>query len=216
MSEDTKPTLEEALETIAKLTTSVEKLQSKNTEIIGKLKSAQDEAEDARSERDEKAEEAERKSGDIAALEKRLTDKYEKQISKLQSDLEARDTDLRTIRVDNEISRVLDEQNVLSHMKGPLSAMYKAMAQYENGEATIEGAALSEHIATHLSGDDGAHYRAASQNSGGNANGNTSTKVTDKEFTKENFNLTKFSELAKSDPAKANAISEQLGLPYKV
>lgn len=214
MSEETDTTnLQAQIDALKEELAKAEK--SKKDALGEKFKLAKDlEAEKAA--REEAAEEAERQAGDIAALEKRITDKYEKELTKLKTDLDTRDSELRTIRVDNEINRLLDDQNVLPHMKTPLAAMYKAMAKYENGEAAIEGKPLSDYIGTHLSSDDGANYRKASDNSGGNATGNTSTTVKDTTFTKENFNLTKFSELAKSDPVKANQISADLGLGYKV
>lgn len=213
MSEETNTSdLQAQLDALKEQLAKAEK--SKKEALGEKFKLAKD-LEDEKAAREAAAEEAERQAGNIAALEKRIADKFQKQIDQLTAERTALDNDLRTIRVDNEISKTLDAQNVLPHMKAPLTALYKTMAQYENGEAAIEGKPLGEYISAHLQGDDGAHYRAASSNSGSSASGNTATTAKDGTFTRENFNLTKFSEVAKTDPAKANAIAAELGLPYK-
>jgi len=213
MSEETDNTDLQAQ--IDALNEKLAKAEKAKKDALGEKFKLANDLDEERTAREQEREEAERKAGDIAALEKRLTDKYEKQIEKLQADLESRDTDLRTYRVDNEISKALDGFDLLPGMKEVLTDSYKLRAKYEDGAGNIDGSPINEFIAAHLSGEQGAHYRKASDNSGGGASGNTSTTPKTTEFTKENFNLTKFSEIAKADPAKANAIAEDLGLPYR-
>ncbi|WBY16623.1 hypothetical protein PF049_00165 [Erythrobacteraceae bacterium WH01K] len=213
MAEDTKPTLEEVMAELEAYKESISKLQSKNSELIGKAKDAKAEAIAAKEERDSKAEEAERNAGDITALEKRLTEKYEKQIAEKDEALSTLNNELRTIRVDNEIGKVLDSQSLLPGMKEILSSHYKAQAKYEDGAGSIDGKPLEQFITEHLNSEAGAHYKKASDSSGANASGNTSTTAPEKEYTRENVNLTELSQLAKTDPAKANAIAAKAGLP---
>lgn len=217
MTEETKeldPQLAEALATIEALKTSVTKLEGFNTVLKQENKDFKTAAQTAEQAREAAAAEAERASGDVAAIEKRITERFQKEIDKLTGERDSANSDLRTIRVDNEITRALAEGNVFEHMLEPLTYQFKAKAKYENNAAHIDGQSIGEYIGAYLGTDVGAHFRRGSTTSGSSASGNTSTQVIkDHGFTKENFNSREgdFLQLAMTDPAAAKAVAQSIG-----
>ena len=103
-------------------------------------------------------------------------DQAKRQIAKLEKDLKAAQTEattasesLRTIRVDNEITRSLSEHKARSEMSEALTALLKSKVAYEDGEATIEGKSIGEYVGSYLGSAAGAHFKQASDNSGSDA-----------------------------------------------
>lgn len=213
-------TLEDALAAIEQMKADHEaekaSILNKNKELVDREKAAKVKADEAQAAREAAEEDAERKAGDITAIEKRLTDKFQKEIDKLTAERDTLSTDLRTIRVDNEITRALAEGNVFEHNLEPLTYMFKAKAKYENGTGNIDGKAIGEYISEYLAGEVGSNYRRGSTNSGASAAGNTNTTVyKDHGFTKENFSSREgdFLRLAMTEPAKAKAIALEVNRP---
>lgn len=215
-TEELDPKLAEALSTIEALKTSVQKLEGFNEVLKQENKDFKSAAQTAEQAREAAAAQAERASGDVAAIEKRITDKFQKEIDRLNGELTTRDNDLRAVRVDNEIARALAEGKVLDHMVGPLTYQFKAMSQYDKGVGSIEGKSVSEYIGEFLGTDAGSHYVRGSTTSGTNATGNTSTVVpTNHGYTRENFSSREgdFLKLAMTDPGQAKAIALDVGRP---
>ncbi|MGA1852617.1 hypothetical protein VH570_17430 [Sphingobium sp. HT1-2] len=209
---DTK--LAEALATIESLKESVTKLEGFNSVLKQENKDFKSAAQTAELAREAAAEEAERANGDVAAIEKRLTDKFQKEIDKLTSERDTLSGDLRTIRVDNEITRALAEGNVFEHQLEPLSYMFKAKAKYENGAATIDGKPVGDFISAYLGGEVGSNFRRGTNNSGAGASGNTNTTIIkDHGFTKENFSerTGEWMQLAGTDPVLAKQAAIDAG-----
>jgi hypothetical protein len=188
--------------------TEIEKLRSKNRELLAEKQKEKQKAQALADEKDEAEAKAAESGGNVEALKTA----HAKEILKLQARLDATDTDLRTIRVDNEITKALSDGNVRSEMSDALVALFKSKVDYQNGVATIEGKAISEFAGEYLGSATGAHFRRAADNSGGGAMGNTST-AKPPAMTKETFNYTDFGNLMVSDPAAANALADQLGRP---
>jgi regulator of replication initiation timing len=213
-TDELDPKLAEALATIEALKTSVTKLEGFNTVLKQENKDFKTAAQTAEQAREAAAEAAERANGDVSAIEKRLTEKFQKDIDRLTAERDALGSDLRTIRVDNEITRALAENNVFDHMIEPLTYQFKAKAKYENNAANIDGQTIGDYIGAYLGTDNGAHFRRGSNNSGASASGNTSTTVpTSHGFTKDNFNSKQgeWMVLAGSDPAMAKQVAIEVG-----
>lgn len=182
-----------------------EKVNSKNRELVTEKQVAKQAADAA-------VLDAAEKSGDIEAMKAA----HKREIDKLTTERDTLSTDLRTIRVDNEINRALAEGNVFEHNLEPLTYMFKAKAKYENGAGNIEGKAIGEYISEYLAGDVGSHYRRGSTNSGASATGNTNPMTPNAVWTKEDFIGKRAHEadlLARDKPAEYNALVAQLGLP---
>jgi hypothetical protein len=186
----------------------IEKLRAKNKELLAEKQKEKQKAQALADEKDEADARAAESGGNMEALKAA----HAKEIQKLQAKLDVSDSDLRTIRVDNEISKALNEGNVRSEMSEALTALLKSKVDYQNGVATIDGKAIGEFTGEYLGGEIGSHFRRAADNSGGGATGNSSTTKPPL-MTKENFNYSDFGKLMISNPAEANALADQLGRP---
>ncbi len=144
-----------------------EKVKNKNKELVSEKQVAKQAADDA-------ALDAAEKSGDIEALKA----SHARALRSAQEKQEAADAELRTIRVDNELTRSLSEGNVRSEMSEALTALLKSKVQYNDGVASIDGKSIGEFVGGYLGSEVGAHFRRASDNSGGGATGGQSTSTT--------------------------------------
>lgn len=199
---------------LADLKEQLSKVNSKNAELVREKQAMKIKAQEAQDAADEAAEKVERDAKDIEALEKRLTAKFEKEITALKAERDTLTGELRTVRVDNEITKALSEGKVLDHQIEPLTYMFKAKAQFANGEATIDGKSIAEFVGTYLGSEVGANFRRPADNSGSGATGNTSTTVVkDHGFTRENFSAREgeWMVLAGKDPATAKQAALDVG-----
>ncbi|WBA79560.1 hypothetical protein [Endozoicomonas sp. GU-1] len=101
-------------------------LKAKNAELLAKLKEQKAEREAADKAAREAADEAARKSGDVAALEKSWSEKLTAKEAELMAQIEARDSSLKTMLVDNVAQAMATEISVspallIPHIKGRLS-----------------------------------------------------------------------------------------------
>lgn len=193
---------------IDELRAELEKVKAKNKELLSEKQKVKQKAQEAQDAADDAAQQAAERNGDLEALKA----SHAKELQKLQDKLNAADNDLRTIRVDNEIARALAEGNVRPEMTEAVTALLKSKVQYEGGVASIDGKAIGEFAGEYLGGDNGAHFRRASDNSGGGATGNTSTKANP--VAGKEFNLGDFQALKQSDPAAAAAWATETGNGY--
>lgn len=150
-----------------------EKLRAKNKELLIEKQKVKQKAQEAQDAADNAATQAAERNGDIEALKVA----HANELKKLQDKLDASSNDLRTIRVDNEITRALAEGNVFDYQIKPLTFMFKAEVSYENGIATIEGKPIADHISEYLGSTEGQHMRRGSTTSGSSATGNTTPTV---------------------------------------
>ncbi|NML04277.1 hypothetical protein [Sphingomonas sp. G-3-2-10] len=168
MSDTTEQTTDEG--GIEELRAELEKVKAKNREIVAEKQKAKQQAQAAQDAADEAAQQAAERNGDIDALKSA----HAKELQKLQAKYDALDSDLRTVRVDNEIARAIADGNVRPEMVRAVTAMMKAEVSYEAGVATIDGKPISDHVAEYLGGKDGAHFVRPADNSGGGATGGSS------------------------------------------
>lgn len=207
-AEQLQAELEEAL-------ASITKLETKNSELIGREKSARNKAEEAEAARDEAAEKAERDAKDVEALEKRLTNKYEKEIKDLKAERDSALGDLKTIRVDNEIKTTLSGLGLKAEFVPVVEAYFHSKVQYEDGQASIDGKGIAD-WAKEWSAKDGAIYRPAPNNSGAGALGNDGSKATQFEIPKSEADISNdLMKLASTDPTQFNSIMTQAGLSIR-
>lgn len=209
----TTPTIDELQAQIDALTTERDALTTNNKKLVQEKRDALSKATSAEAAREQAAEEAERKAGDITALEARLTAKFQKDIDALTKERDAFASDLKTIRVDSEITKALAEGKVLDHNVVPLTYQFKALAQYDNGEATIEGKAINQYISEFLSTEMGAHYVRAANNSGGGSTGNSSTVIHQTTLTKKPVTQAEWDYLDSLPTPERNALCERIGEP---
>lgn len=174
MTTDNK-TAEEGSETIitnddADLQAEIVKLRAKNKELLAEKQKVKLKAQEAQDAADNAATAAAERNGDIETLKAA----HATAIKKLQDKLDAADSDLRTIRIDNELTRAYNE-NGRPELAEQFIAWAKGRVQYENGTATVDGASLGEFVGSYLGSEVGAHFRRVADNSGSGAIGNSST-----------------------------------------
>lgn len=152
-------------------------LKSKNTELLGKLKSLQEQLDEIKTAKEQAEEEAALKSGDIEKIKESLKSQYSKEIEKLQSSLQDKDSKLHSLLIDNGLTESLSKAGVAPHHLDVVKAYIKSQNKAEIAEndgaliAKFNGVPLSEFVTQWAQGDQGKHYVAAPQNSGGGANG---------------------------------------------
>ncbi|MBD8699283.1 hypothetical protein IFT54_05565 [Sphingomonas sp. CFBP 13714] len=186
----------------------IEKLRAKNKELLSEKQKEKAKVQALADEKDEAEARAAESGGNVDALKAA----HAKELAKLQAKLDASDGDLRTIRVDNEISKALASGNVRQELGEGFTAILKSKVQYDGAVATIDGKPIADFASEYLGSDVGSHYRRASDNSGGGATGNSSNTKAPR-MTRENFNYTDFGKLMVENPAEANALADQLGRP---
>ena len=175
----------------------LEKLRAKNKELLAEKQKAKQAEKAAQDALDEAEAEKASKSGDIEALKAA----HAKELKKAQDVLAERDNQLRTITVDNEITKALAEGNVRPEMSEALTALLKSKVEYANGSASIEGNSIGEAVTSYLSTETGAHFRRAADNSGSGATGNSNATATNN----KPFNTTEYSTMRMTDQAGADA-----------
>jgi len=186
----------------------IEKLRAKNKELLAEKQKAKQKAQDAQDAADEAVTQAAERNGDIEALKAA----HAKEMKKLQDKLDAVDGDLRTIRVDNEITKALTEGKVIDYQLEPLTYMFKSKVQYENGTASIDGKPVADFIGEYLNSDVGANFRRATDNSGAGATGNTST-ATPMRLNKRPGTQQEWDYLDSLGTVERNALCDSIGAP---
>ncbi|MBV2150180.1 hypothetical protein KRZ98_18250 [Sphingobium sp. AS12] len=188
----------------ADLQSEIEKLRAKNKELLAEKQKAKIKAQEAQDAADEAQTQAAERSGDIEALKALHT----KELQKLQAKLEAADGDLKTIRVDNELTRAYNETG-RPELAEQFIAWAKSRVQYENGNATADGVPLGEFVGNYLGSEIGGHFRRVADNSGSGATGSDGSKAFP--MNASNWDNTKFMEYASQDPASARAMALAAG-----
>ncbi|MEG8030673.1 hypothetical protein QP179_03270 [Sphingomonas aurantiaca] len=179
-------TLEDALAEIAKKDASIARLEGKNEDLIGKLKN-----ETAR------ADTAEKESAKVAEAETRAT---------------TAETALQGYKAEAALNAALTANNVDSkHVLLILKAHKSDITFDESGEPQIGGKSIEAWGKDYFA-KDGHGYVRASENDGGGATGNTSTKTSD--LTGKPFSLELYQTRKAVDPAGAAAWATDTGNGY--
>lgn len=201
--------LEKRIET---LEAALNKAEEEKKAALGEKFKANAALKEAQEAREAAAEEAERKSGDLEAIEKRLTTKFQKQVDELTRERDTLAGDLRTIRVDNEVKSAIASGNVRAELVPAVEALLLRQAQYDDGVATIDGKSIADHAKSFFSSKDGAFYVNAPASSGSNSTGSVGAKP--QRMTKETFNATEFMKIKVENPALANELAAEMGMPH--
>lgn len=135
--------------------------------------------------------------------------KAQRTIDKLTADLSAANNDLSTLKIDNVIGEAITKNGVMPHHADILSTFLRNGAKMENGEATVNGIPLSDHLSTFFSSDAAKHYIAAPANSGAGAMGSTNTAATG-----PIKDVNAFMKLAKENPEAAKAANVDPSIAY--
>lgn len=183
-------TLEDALAAIETMKADHEaekaSILKKNKELIEREKLAKTKADEAAAAAEEAATEAASKAGDVTALRTQLETKHTAELKKLADQLSLANADVAKFKIDAVISDNIAKAGVLPQHTDILTTFLKNGAKMENGEATVDGVPLSDHISTFFASDAAKHYIAAPQNSGSGATGSTAN-ASNHGFTKENI-----------------------------
>lgn len=171
------------------------------------LKKAQDDTEAA-------IEDAKANAG--SELDKALNEnkKLAKQVADLTGERDAAHTDLKTIRVDNEVKSAISAANIRPELVPAVEALLLRQHKYEDGVATIDGKSITDHAKKFFSSKEGAYFVRAPESTGSGATGNDGTKAhnwTKAPTTNDEWDA--FDELAKSDPTLRNSLADQWRLP---
>lgn len=193
---------------------SIRKLEAKNKELLDEKRKAKEAAEAAEAAREEAEAEKAKAAGDLATLEKSIAAKFEKQLAKLSQERDSLASQLNTVVVDNGLTQALVKANVAPHYQDAVAALIRAKHKIEiqDGAAIVDGKPLTDFVTDFAKSDTGKHYVAAPNNQGGGATGSLGMSGTP-QFTKDNFNMTAFGQLAKSNPAEAARVAHECGRP---
>ena len=190
-------------------------LRKHNADLTRDLKVVKASLAEIQAAKEEAEAEAVKASGDVDKALQQQAAKHKKEIDKLIADNEVLSSDLRTIRVDNEINQTIASLGIMTAHIPAVEALLHRKVQYADGQATIDGKAIAE-WASEWSAKDGAIYRPAPNNSGAGAMGNDGAKANTLSVPKSATELTsEHYQLAKSDPTAFNSLMEQGGLSIR-
>ncbi len=195
-------------------------LKSKRDALINENRALQTAKEESDLAAETANEEAQRKSGDIEALEKTLTDKHTRALNLLQAERDAaiadRDMAIKT-STDKDINDALRssmiENNVPKHLHGPLTAYLRKDIEVVDGAAVFSGKPLADALPAYFKSDEGKAYVVAPANVGTGSTGvRNSTadewanppKTPDEQF--------RFSKLSSEDPAAYNNLCDRFNM----
>lgn len=193
-------------------------LRKHNADLTKDLKTLKQQIADLTAAKETAEEEAASKSGDIEAIKRTLETKHKKELDAVIRERDELSTNLKTIRVDNEINSTIASLGIKTEFVPAVEALLHRRVEYTDGVATIEGKPITD-WAKEWSTKEGAVYRPAPNNSGAGAMGNDGSKATALPIPKSPEELTAaHMALATSDPASYNAIIAQspLGDSFKV
>ena len=152
-------------------------LKTKNSELLGKVKSFQEQLDEIKEAKELAEQEAAEKSGDINTIKENLAKQHQKELDKLNEAIKDRDGKLHGLLIDNGLTDALTKAGVapqhLDVVKAYIKSQHKAEITEQDGSvaANLDGKPLNEFVSEWSQGDQGKHYVAAADNSGGGANG---------------------------------------------
>lgn len=154
-----------------------EGLKAKNAELLGNQKELKTKLEEEAAAKAAAEEEAAKKSGDINKITEALEAKFQKELKARDDKLSAKDAALHKLLIDNGLTEALTKAGIapqyLDATKALIQTQNKAEIVEAGGTTTaqINGKAISEFVSEWSQGDNGKHFVAAQNNSGGSANG---------------------------------------------
>lgn len=159
-------------------------LKAKNAELLGDMKKQKtefqgikDQLKEIQDAKDAAEAEAAAKGGDVEKVKQQLQTKYQKEIEALNAKLSAKDEKLNSILIDGGLTEALAKANIAPQYMDAARALVKTSFKAEVVEADgksiaqIDGKPITEFVTSWSQGDQGKHFVAAQNNSGGGANG---------------------------------------------
>lgn len=101
----------------------------------------------------------------------RITAQFEKEKAQLASALEEKESLIKTHILDSSIQRAINEANVAKQFAPAVEAMFKNKATIEGSNVFLEEMPVGDFFKEWANSDEGKHFIAASQNTGGGSNG---------------------------------------------
>lgn len=157
-------------------------------------------------------------TGTELAKAQRAQQRAETELARITGLYEEQGKQFKGVVLANQIDKAMDAANVLPHMRVPLAALYMSQVEWdsESGTGTINGKPVDAAVKAQLSSKEAAHYVAAPETGGAGAEGNTSTKATDKwadlsKVSAENGNVTEYISEAVKDRDAFNARATAAG-----
>ena len=177
---------------------SIEGLQTKNSELIGKNKKLKEERDNYLSENStltEKVEELEdmkiKKTDDVKAEVEKVTVKFKKEIEALTGERDAATSRLNKSLIDNGLKDALIAANVDKDHMPLVTAFLKtnnkidiSVDEEDNPRAIIGDKPISDFVTEWANSDSGKKYVVAKDNSGGGANNRSGGGATHEELSK--------------------------------
>ncbi len=191
----------ELLSTIQALQTSVQKLETKNSDLIDREKQAKETATAAENI-------AAEKSGDIDTLKRN----HQAALDAANQKIEALTKSYNDKAIASELSAALSEANVVPQLLKAATAMFKYEATVVDGVVMFDGKPLADQVKAFVNSDDGKAFKAAPQNSGAGTTGANGSQPTT--YTKDNFDADAFFALHATNPEQAKAVAAQLGMNH--
>lgn len=203
-------TLEELQAQLDELKASNEALDKKNKELLAEKKKAKAEADKAQADAVAAAEEAALASTNVEEIKSTLAKQHQREMDKLNKQLEAANGQLSTLLIDNAARDLLTKHNVPSHFQRILLTAVKAEASLKDGAAMVGDTSLEDYVSSLLTSDEGKHFVAAPVNTGANAGGNTKVVT----GLPEQWNFTKYAEMKSQNPELAQAYARKHNQPF--
>lgn len=159
-------------------------LKAKNKELLNKLAKANKDRENLEARLaalEDAAEEAKGTSTELSKAQK-AQKAAETELARITALYEAQGGKLKSAVLYNEIDKAMDEAKVLPHMRKPMRALFLSEVEWdaEEGQGSIGGKSVSEHVSSYFKSKAAAHYVAAPVTGGADAEGNTNTQTADK------------------------------------
>lgn len=137
--------------------------------------------------------------------------KLQKQVTDLTGERDTYASDLKTIRVDNEVKSAIASANIRPELFSAVEALLLRNAKYEDGAATIDGKSITEHAKKFFTSKEGSYFVRAPESSGSGSTGNDGAQgstVTKPPVTNEEWNA-----FDKLEPAIRNGLADQWQKP---
>lgn len=174
-TEEAKQAIKDAAKSIAE--EEVKGLKSKNTELLGKIKSFQEQLDEIKTAKENAENKAIEQSGDIEKIKENLKSQFEKERDALLGKIRDKDSALHGLLIDNGLTDSLNKAGVAPQHIDVIKAYIKSTNKAEiiegdNGLiAQMNGKPLTEFVSEWAQGDQAKQYIAAPNNTGGGANG---------------------------------------------
>lgn len=149
-------------------------------------------------------------------LDKALNEikKLQKQVTDLTGERDTFASDLKTMRVDNEVKSAIAAANIRPELVPAVEALLLRNAKYEDGQATIDGKSICDHAKRFFTSKEGSYFVRAPESSGSASTGNdgaVANNWTKAPVTSDEWNA--FDRLANDDPGLRNSLADKWGKP---